>query len=103
MRKEHRMLTVTDAAAEAISVLSSSEGMGEAGGLRFAVQSETEQGATLAVSVTPEPAAGDEVVTSERGSQVFLDPDAASYLTDKVLDAQPDESGQLNFTVLEQS
>jgi Fe-S cluster assembly iron-binding protein IscA len=97
------MLTVTGAAAEAISALSSAEGMGENGGLRFVVQSETDQGATLAVSVTSEPAAGDEVVTSDRGSHVFLDADAASYLDDKVLDVQPDEEGKISFAVLDQS
>ena len=96
------MLTVTDAAAEAISALSSAEGKGESGGLRFAVHAESEEGATLAVSVASEPTDGDEVVKSEQGAQVFLDPQAASYLNDKVLDVQPDNEGQLNFAVVDQ-
>ena len=65
------MLTVTDAASEAITALSSAEGKGESGGLRFAVHAESEEGATLAVSVASEPTDGDEVVKSEQGAQVL--------------------------------
>jgi iron-sulfur cluster assembly protein len=102
-RGTHTMLTVTDAAAEAINALSTAEGKGESGGLRFAVHAESEEGATLAVSVAAEPTDGDEVVTGTEGAQVFLDPQAALYLSDKVLDVQPDEQGQLNFAVVDQA
>ena len=94
------MLTVTEAAAEAITALTGQEGA-EDGGLRFAVQStgSPEESAQLAVSVEAAPAAGDQVLGSEDGPKVFLEPDAAVLLDDKVLDIQQDEQGQVAFAV----
>jgi iron-sulfur cluster assembly protein len=34
---------------------------------------------------------------------VFLEEQAADYLSDKVLDVQPDAEGQLSFAVLEKA
>jgi iron-sulfur cluster assembly protein len=96
------MLAVTEAAAEAISALTAQGGIQQEGGLRFAMQSESDSQAALALSVAPAPAAGDQVVTAREGAQVFLEEQAASYLSDKVLDVQPDGDGQLSFAVLEQ-
>ena len=96
------MLAVTEAAAEAISALTAQGGIQQEGGLRFAMQSESDSQAALALSVAPAPAAGDQVVTAREGAQVFLEEQAAGYLSDKVLDVQPDGEGQLSFAVLEQ-
>ncbi|WP_197320231.1 iron-sulfur cluster assembly accessory protein [Saccharomonospora sp. NB11] len=96
------MLAMTDAAAEAISALTAQDGQDSAG-LRFAVQEETEAGAQLALSITPEPEAGDQVLGTESGARVFLEPQAATFLDDKVLDIQQDEEGQLNFAVMPQN
>ena len=95
------MLAVTEAAAGAISALIAQEGVPEQGGLRFAVRTMDDSQAALALSVAPEPTDGDEVVTAEDGAHVFLEPQAAEYLSDKVLDVQQDAEGQLNFAVLE--
>jgi hypothetical protein len=57
----------------------------------------------LALSVAPAPAAGDEVVTAVEGAQVFLEPQAAEFLSDKVLDVQQDPEGQLNFAVVDRT
>ncbi|WP_199435365.1 HesB/IscA family protein [Qaidamihabitans albus] len=95
------MLAMTDAAAEAISALTAQDGQ-DAAGLRFAVQQENESGAQLALSVAPAPEDGDQVLGTEGGARVFLEPEAASFLDDKVLDVQQDEQGQLNFAVMQQ-
>lgn len=96
------MLAMTDAAADAISALTAQEGKQETGGLRFAVQAQQDSGAQLALSVAAEPEAGDQVLGTEGGARVFLEPQAAQFLDDKVLDVQQDEAGQLNFAVVPQ-
>jgi iron-sulfur cluster assembly protein len=96
------MLAVTEAAAEAISALTA-QGGNQEGGLRFAMESSTESQAALALTVAPAPAEGDQVVTANEGANVFLEQVAAEYLSDKVLDVQPDDEGQLSFAVLEQA
>ncbi|GAA3814994.1 HesB/IscA family protein [Amycolatopsis tucumanensis] len=96
------MLALTDAAAEAISALTAQEGQTDSGGLRFAVQAQQDSGAQLALSVAPAPEEGDQVVGADGGAKVFLEPQAAIFLDDKVLDVQQDEQGQLNFAVLPQ-
>ncbi|HEU5476003.1 MAG TPA: iron-sulfur cluster biosynthesis family protein [Actinophytocola sp.] len=97
------MLAVTEAAAEAISALTAQEGVAGNGGLRFAVRTADDSQAALALSVAPEPSEGDQVVTSQDGAQVFLEPQAAEFLSDKVLDVEQDAEGQLSFAVLERS
>jgi len=97
------MLAVTDAAAEAINSLVSADGQQGSGGLRFAVQAEHEQGAALVVGVAQRPEEGDEVVTAAIGARVYMAPEAASYLDDKILDVQPDSEGQLSFALADQA
>ncbi|MEU4246585.1 iron-sulfur cluster biosynthesis family protein [Amycolatopsis sp. NPDC026612] len=94
------MLTVTEAAAEAITALTS-QGEGEAG-LRLAVHNADGESAQLALSVAPEPAEGDSVLGADEGPKVFLEPQAAALLDDKVLDVQEDETGGVAFAVLPQ-
>lgn len=97
------MLAVTEAAAEAISALTTNDGADQQGGLRFAMQTESDSQATLALSVTPAPLEGDQVVTADAGAHVFLEHQAAEFLSDKVLDVQQDPDGQLSFAVFERS
>ena len=97
------MLAVTGAAAEAITALTEQEGVQQEGGIRFVMRSLDDSQAALALSVASAPLAGDEIVTADAGAQVFLEPEAAEYLSDKVLDVAPDAEGQLNFAVLEQA
>jgi Fe-S cluster assembly iron-binding protein IscA len=94
------MLTVTEAAAEAITALTS-QGEGDAG-LRLAVQDTDGERAQLALSVAPEPAEGDSVLGADEGPKVFLEPQAAALLDDKVLDVQEDDAGGVAFAVLPQ-
>ncbi len=86
------MLEVTRAAAEAISAAVAAKEGHETGGLRISLDS-TEQGAKLATEITAQPAEGDQVITSDVGSQVFLPPDASLFVTDKVLDVEQDADG----------
>jgi len=95
------MLAVTEAAADAITALTAQEGVQQQGGLRFEMRALEDSQTALALSVAPAPAAGDEVVTAQEGAQVFLEPEAAQFLSDKVLDVQQDGEGQLSFAVIE--
>lgn len=98
------MLAMTDAAAEAISAMTSQDGPDGVGaaGLRFTVQAQDDSGAALAISVAPGPEEGDEVLDAEGGARVFLEPTAAVLLDDKVLDVQQDDQGQLAIAVMQQ-
>ncbi|RZQ60647.1 HesB/IscA family protein [Amycolatopsis suaedae] len=95
------MLAMTDAAAQAISALTSQDGQ-SAAGLRFAVQQDEGEQAQLALAVAPAPEEGDQVLGTDNGATVFLAPQAAEFLDDKVLDVQQDEQGQLNFALSQQ-
>jgi iron-sulfur cluster assembly protein len=97
------MLAVTDAAADAITALTEQSGLREQGGVRFSMRTETDSSAALSLSLEPAPADGDHVVTANAGAHVFLEEQAADFLSDKVLDVQPDADGQLNFAVLERA
>jgi len=92
------VLTITRAAAEAIKRIVSSSSVPE-GGLKISTTPEDEKSATLSLSVAGAPDEADRVV-EERGSRVFVDQSAASYVEGKVLDAQI-ESGQLRFSLEE--
>jgi Fe-S cluster assembly iron-binding protein IscA len=97
------MLAVTEAAAEAITALTAQGGVEEQGGLRFSMQNEADAQTALALTVAPAPIDGDQVVTADTGANVFLEEQAADFLSDKVLDVQQDSDGQLNFAVLERA
>jgi iron-sulfur cluster assembly protein len=93
------MLVLTEAAAEAVkSITSTSQAPAEAG-LRIASNTpEPGTPAALQVSTTAAPAKDDQVVEAA-GARVFLEPQAAIYLEDKVLDAQVDEQGEAHFAL----
>jgi iron-sulfur cluster assembly protein len=92
------LLALTDNAVEAVkSIVSSSES--EASGLRMVAERAGTQ-ANFQLSVVPLPAEDDEVI-EEGGARVFLEPEAASLLADKVLDASVDQN-QVAFTIADQ-
>jgi iron-sulfur cluster assembly protein len=102
LRKElSGMLAITDAAAEAIKGVVSSQGAPEGAGLRIAAPPEGAEEGRLAVALAAVPAEEDEVI-EEGGAHVFLESRAAEALDDKLLDAQV-EGGQVRFTVGEQA
>ncbi|MGH3519898.1 MAG: iron-sulfur cluster biosynthesis family protein [Haloechinothrix sp.] len=96
------MFAMTEAAAEAINALTQSRGEQE-GGLRLAVADADQDGTTqLSLAVSDAPEADDQVLGTDSGAKVFMEPNAAEFLDDKVLDVRQDEAGQLNFAVFPQ-
>jgi iron-sulfur cluster assembly protein len=93
------VLAITENAAEAIqTIVTSSPKAPEEAGLRIAASPGEEERLELTIAAIP---AEDDEVVEGHGAQVFLDPQAASYLDDKVLDAHV-EGHQVGFELLEQ-
>jgi iron-sulfur cluster assembly protein len=96
-----RMLALTDSAVQAVQeILSSSEETPETGGLRLVAERGGAQ-TNFQLSVVALPAEDDEVI-EEQGARVFLDPEVASLLDDKILDASL-EPNQVAFTIADQA
>lgn len=94
------MLALTDRAVQAVKgIVSSMDETSETGGLRMAAERAGQQ-ANVHLSVVALPGEDDEVI-EEQGARLFLDPDAALLLDDKVLDATIDQ-GQVAFTLADQ-
>jgi Fe-S cluster assembly iron-binding protein IscA len=81
------------------SIVSSSDEASETSGLRMVAEREGTQ-ANFHLSVVALPAEDDEVI-DEHGARVFLEPEAASLLDEKVLDASV-EQDQVAFTIEDQ-
>jgi iron-sulfur cluster assembly protein len=95
------LLALTDSAVEAVTeIVSSSEEPSETGGLRMVAERAGTQ-VNFKLSVVPVPAEDDEVI-EEQGARIFLEPDAASLLDDKVLDANL-EQNKVAFTIADQT
>ena len=95
------MLALTDNAVEAIEqIVSASEVDSEARGMRVVAERAATE-TYFQLSVVPLPAEDDEVI-EEEGARIFLDPEAALLLDDKVLDVGV-EREQLAFTIANQS
>jgi iron-sulfur cluster assembly protein len=89
------MLTLTPNAASAIRALVDGSDLPDAGGLRIA---DDPAGASLTLTLAAVPAEDDQVL-DEMGARVFLAPQAATMLDNKVLDAATDGEGHLQFGV----
>jgi Fe-S cluster assembly iron-binding protein IscA len=81
------MLTLTTTAAEVVRTLVDQSSTPESGGLRIAATPDGLEGVSLELSLVGEPEAADETI-EQSGATVYLDPDAAQLLDDKLLDAQ---------------
>lgn len=96
------MLTLTPAASEAVETIVTQMGPTENAGLRIsAAGSATDDAAPsgeLQLSVVPEPEPEDAVV---EGAPIYVEPETAEFLEDKVLDAEVDEE-QVRFSIYEQ-
>ena len=101
-RRVTRMLVLTEAAAEVVKALTSSPQAPD-GGLRIApATAEPGTPEALQVSAALGPSENDQVVEAA-GAHVYLEPQAAAYLDDKVLDAQIDSQGNAHFSLGMQS
>ncbi|HEV7759141.1 MAG TPA: hypothetical protein VGO78_09135 [Acidimicrobiales bacterium] len=85
------MLMLTENATRVIGALVDDPELPEGAGLRIVSAPEG-----LSVSPVSGPDVDDHVV-EEQSARVFLEPDAAIVLDDKVLDAQVDDSGHVQF------
>jgi iron-sulfur cluster assembly protein len=91
------LLALTASAVRAVKhIVSSSDQFPETAGLRMVAERAGTQ-ANLQVNVAPLPAEDDEVIEAQ-GARVFLEPEAAALLDDKVLDASV-EHNQVAFTI----
>jgi iron-sulfur cluster assembly protein len=92
------MLTLTENACSIVKRYTDHPETPEEAGLRITSNGDTQ----LAVTTADEPAAGDQLVEQD-GARVYLDPDAAVQLDDKVLDAGVDDAGNIQFGLLTQA
>jgi iron-sulfur cluster assembly protein len=97
------VLAVTEAAASAVNTILSGSELPDEGGMRIsrapATQNSDSGELTLSLHLVPGPEEGDQVVG---GEHVFVDPDAAEALDDKVLHAEVVEN-QVQFVIGQQT
>jgi iron-sulfur cluster assembly protein len=94
------MLTLTDQATSAVKTITAQFPDISEGGVR--IQGSGSPESQFQLSVVPGPQPADSVVEND-GARVFLDTDAAVVLDDRVLDAQVDGQGGVQFAVTSQS
>jgi iron-sulfur cluster assembly protein len=97
------MLVLTTAAAEVVKSVTSAPDLPEGTGLRIAAESPKPEAATeLRMTTAATPDASDQVLEGD-GARLFVDPGAAAFLDDKVIDASVDEQGMAHFTLANQA
>jgi iron-sulfur cluster assembly protein len=95
------MLTLTPTAADAVRALVAGAPVSDdTGGIRISSGEQTPQGTPLELALVDAPEAADEEIEAG-GAHVFLEPQVAGILGDKVLDAHVESGGQVRFSVLE--
>ena len=95
------MLALTDSAVEAVKrLVETSDDAEGSSGLRMVVEPAGPR-TNLQLSIVPLPAEDDQVI-EEQGVRVFLEPEAAALLDDKILDASVDQ-GEVAFTLAVQT
>jgi iron-sulfur cluster assembly protein len=95
------MLALTESAVEVVKALvGASDDAVDSSGLRVVAEPAGLR-TNLQLRVVPLPAEDDQVI-EEEGARLFLEPEAAALLDDKVLDASV-EQGQVAFTLGDQS
>lgn len=95
------MLTLTENAAQAITAIVDSSELPTGSGMRIATGEPTTDGeASLELTLSEAPAENDAIV-QEQGSRVFLDQQAATFLDDKILDADVAED-RVRFSINDQ-
>ena len=93
------MLVLTEAAAEVVKSVTDAPQSPDGSGLRITRPAPEPGGPSeLQLAAAAEPGGTDQVVETA-GARVFLDPPAAAYLEDKVLDAEVDTEGRVRFTL----
>jgi Fe-S cluster assembly iron-binding protein IscA len=97
------VLALTEDAAAAVKRIVSASGLGAEAGLRITQAVHTDESGSertdLHLSVVEVPHEGDDVL---EGTRVFVDPGAADFLDDKLLDADLVE-GEVRFSLVLQA
>jgi iron-sulfur cluster assembly protein len=94
------VLTLTPSAAEAVRRLVDNAPVESAEGLRIAPGQVTPQGTSLELSIVDGPEASDQEIT-DGDAHVYLEPEVATFMDDKVLDAEVEETG-VRFSIRDQ-
>lgn len=84
------MLTVTPAAAEAVTAILESPDVPEGAGLRVQLGTDADGERAIGIAVVPEPEPEDERVATPTEDDVFLEPELVELLDHHVLDAEVD-------------
>lgn len=93
------MLVMTEAAAEVVKALTATPQAPEGTGLRIASSApQPSDPAALQLSAAAGPGENDQVIEAA-GAHIYLEPQVAAYLEDKVLDAQVDSEGKAHFSL----
>lgn len=96
------VLTLTSDAAEAVKTIAeASPGLPNDSGLRIQAQATGEGQVSFDLAMVESPDEGDQVI-EEAGARVFVEPDAALILEDKILDATL-AGNQVQFSLSEQN
>ena len=90
------MLTLTENASTVVKTIVEQSETAQQAGLR--ISQDAVDSPALHVIATEAPQPGDQVL-EEDGARVFLEETAAETLDDKVLDAQVDDNGGVQFTI----
>jgi len=90
------VLTLTENASTVVKNIVDQSAEDEQAGLR--ISQDAADSPALHVMPTEAPQPGDQVLEDD-GARVFLEETAAVTLDDKILDAQVDESGGVQFTI----
>lgn len=95
------MLVLTQSAAEVVKSVTTTPQAPDGAGVRIASAPEPENPPALRLTATADPMENDQVIEAA-GARVFVEPQAAAFLEDKVLDARLDEEGNAHFSLREQ-
>ena len=93
------MLTLTENASTVVRTIVDQSDAGQEAGLR--ISQDAPDSPALHVIPTQAPQPGDQVL-EDSGARVFLEETASVTLDDKVLDAQVDDNGGVQFTIANQ-
>ena len=88
------VLTLTENASTVVKTITQQTTETDSAGLRISHEANN----SLQVAPAEAPEGGDQVL-EEDGARVFLEETAAQTLADKILDAQVDEAGSVQFSI----
>jgi len=90
------VLSLTENACDVVKTITAQSTQTDGAGLRISPQDSDPSALTVAPAEAPQ--TGDKVV-ERAGARVFVEENAAEVLDDKVLDAQVDQSGGVQFAL----